>query len=491
MNYLLTLASGILTGLAMPGNLFSFLIWISMVPFLKNMANSKTHYERLFHTLIYSSSMLVTTLWWLLPTLSKNIPQILNNYPPFIGFLGFIGMIVLLIIPYLLIWLLAELYHRKDRKYNYLSLVFFYSFAYTSAEILRGFGDLAFMGGNLSYALYDHTGIIQLASIFGSIGLTFLIVLVNSLLAFDSSREKIPKILMIFTAVYLINFAIVRYLPDINYSNGSIKIGVVQTNVPQEIKYTSNIEEEYATFSKNIQDFQNRDVDLVVLPESAFLQDISSSDIITFITRDIQNLYKPVIYGSPRKEEENYYNSAWMYNEHGSLVDTYDKIKLTPFAEFLPYDTLFGNFDAFKLLSFYTPGDAFNTFEINENKIGVQICFETYFPEISINQAKNGANVLISITNDGWFNSKTALFQHFSQGVFRAVETRRDFIQVSNTGITGSIDKYGRITNQFEPKEEKTGILFANSNENLTFYTKAADILKILFFVGALLLAIL
>jgi len=490
MNYLLTLISGVLTGLAMPGNLFSFFIWFSLVFFLRNMAASKTHYERLLHTLIYSSSMLATTLWWLLPTLTKNIPQILKNYSPIVGFFGYTGMIILLIIPYLIIWLLSELYHRKDRQYNYLSLVFFYSFAYTAAEVLRGFGDLAFMGGNLSYALYDHTGIIQLASIVGSFGLTFIIVFVNSLIAFDNSREKTVKILAIFATIYIFNFAIVRYLPPVNGINDSIKVGVVQLNVPQEIKYSSNSIQDYSTFSKNIQEFKNRDVDLVVFPESTFLEDVSKSELESQIVRDIQNLYRPVILGHPRTESDNHFNSAWIYNQRGSIQGIYDKVKLTPFAEFLPYETIFGNFDVFRLLNFYTSGEEYSTFPLNGNEFGIQICFETYFPEVSINQAKNGADLLIAISNDGWFNSKTGLFQHFSQGVFRAVETRRDFIQASNMGLTGSIDKYGRITNIFEPKQENTGIFFANPNDKISFYSKASDILKILFFIGALLLAI-
>ncbi|PNR95376.1 apolipoprotein N-acyltransferase [Petrotoga sp. 9PWA.NaAc.5.4] len=491
MSYILTLISGILTGLAMPGNLFSFLIWVSLIFFLRNMAYSKTHYERLFHTLIYSSSMLVTTLWWLLPTLSKNIPQVLKSYPPIIGFFGFVGMIILLMIPYLLIWILSELYHRKDRKYNYFSLVLFYSFAYTCTEVLREFGDLAFMGGNLGYALFDHLGLLQLSSFVGSTGLTFLIVFVNSIIAFDKSRDKTFKIFIIFSSIYILNFAIIRYLPPINNTNDSIKIGVVQTNIPQEIKYSSNTQQNYYDFSSKTQSFINKDIDLLVFPESTFLEDVSNSEINNLIKVDIQNLYTPVIIGHPRIDKDKVYNSAWLYNEYGEIISVYDKVKLTPFAEFLPYESIFGNFDAFKLLRYYTPGESYNHFSINDMNVGVQICFETYFPEVSINQAKNGSEFFIAITNDGWFKNKTGLIQHFTQGVFRAVETRRDFIQVSNTGITGSIDRFGRITNMFEPKQEKTGILFVNLNDNLSFYSKASDIIKILFFLGALLLAII
>lgn len=490
MQYFLTLISGILTGLSMPGNLFSFIIWFSLVFFLRNMANSKNYYQRFFHILIFSSSMLVTTLWWLFPTLTKNIPQVLQTYPSFFGFLGFVGMIVLLILPYLIIWLLAELYHRKKRTDNFLHLSLFYSLAFTSAEILREFGDFAFTGGNLAYALYDHTGLIQLVSIIGPIGLTFIVVLVNSFIAFDKSRNRVFKMILIFSFIYFLNFSIARFLPDMNYTNDSIKIGAVQTNVPQEMKYSSDIYKNYSVFSKNIIDFQGRDVDLIVFPESIYLEDISNTDVQDYMRKDIQNVYKPVIIGYLRDDGKNFYNSAWFYNQYGMVIGVQDKIKLTPFVEFLPYESFFKNFQVFKLLRYYTPGDKFNIFELNNYEFGVQICFETYFSEVSINQAKKGAGFLIAITNDGWFNSKTARLQHFSQGVFRAVETRRDFVQISNTGLTGSIDRYGRITNVFKDRQENKGILYVNYNGSESIYSKISDILKVIIIISALLFAI-
>jgi len=490
MQYLLTLISGILTGLAMPGNLFSFIIWFSLVFYLRNMANSKNYYQRFFHTLIFSSSMLVTTLWWLFPTLTKNIPQVLQSYPSFLGILGFVGMIVLLIIPYLIIWLLAELFHRKKRTYNLLSLSLFYSLAFTSAEILREFGDFAFTGGNLAYALYDHTGLIQLVSIVGPIGLTFIIVFVNSLIAFDKTRNRGFNIIIIFSFIYLLNFSIARFLPDINYTNNSIKIGAIQTSIPQEIKYSSDIYKNYSVFSKNIIDFRNKDVNLIVFPESTYLEDISNSEVSDYMKMDIQNVYKPVIISYPRFDGENYYNSAWFYNEYGEIINIHDKIKLTPFVEFLPYESFFKNFQMFKLLRYYSPGDKYNIFEIENKKFGVQICFETYFPEVSASQVDKGAGFLIAVTNDGWFNSKTALLQHYTQGVFRAVETRRDFVQISNTGLTGSIDRYGRITNIFKDRQEINGILYVNYNESLSVYSQISDILKVIVMILALLFAI-
>lgn len=83
-------------------------------------------------------------------------------------------------------------------------------------------------------------------------GITFIIVFVNSLIAFDKTRNRSINMLIIFSFIYLLNFSIVRFLPDINYTNNSIKIGAIQTNIPQEIKYSSDIYKNYSVFQKYI-----------------------------------------------------------------------------------------------------------------------------------------------------------------------------------------------------------------------------------------------
>src|SRR5690606_28833248 len=149
-------------------------------------------------------------------------------------------------------------------------------------------------------------------------GITFIIVFVNSLIAFDKTRNRSINMLIIFSFIYLLNFSIVRFLPDINYTNNSIQIAAIQTNIHQEIKYSSDIYKNYSVFSKNISDFQSKDVDLIVFPESSFLEDISNSDVLDYMKMDIQNSSKPVIIGYPRFDGENYFNSVWFYNEYGT-----------------------------------------------------------------------------------------------------------------------------------------------------------------------------
>jgi apolipoprotein N-acyltransferase len=244
-------------------------------------------------------------------------------------------------------------------------------------------------------------------------------------------------------------------------------------------------------FSDRLRQSEKTNSEIVIFSESTFMEDITKNEVNEAFKINIKDIGKNVILGFPKNEDGEFYNSAWYFDEQANLVDSYNKIGLTPFAEFLPYEFIFDNFASFKLLRFYKRGEDPGVFEINGDNLGVQICFETYFSDISNSQVKNGAQALISITNDGWFGTKTALTQHFTQGIFRAVENRRDFVQVSNAGFTGHVDKFGRIVKVIEPFQEEVTSFEINKNDSETIYFYIKDILKLLILIAALIFAIL
>ncbi|KLO21156.1 apolipoprotein N-acyltransferase [Marinitoga sp. 1155] len=492
LNYLLPLISGILTGLSMPGNLFSFFIWFSVAPFLYSFSKSKGTFERLFKVFLYSYSLMFSTLWWEIPVLTKNIPEVINSFPGYIGFLSFLLMIFILTLPYYIIWFLGELYFRKSRVIKFKSLILFSVFSYAAAEILKEFGDFAFTGGNLSDALYLHTGFLQILPYTGTIGLTILILTVNSIIAFIPNRNRKKYAIVIIGILYIINFSINEKLPLIKTDKNYIKVSVFQTNVPQEVKYSDNTWSSYVEISNYLQE-NNDKTDLLILPEAVFIRDIRDSDIFRIIQEAVKISNKNWIIGFPTVdiEKREFYNSALYINKNGEIEKIYNKIKLMPFAEFLPYESVFRIFSFFKLVNYYTPGKEFSTLNIKNKRFSVQICFETYFPEISRNFVKNGAQFLIAISNDGWFSHKTALIQHFSKSIFRAVENRRTFIQVSNTGITGIIDKYGRIVKTLPIKTYSNENFYVQAENTKTFYTQYANVIIILVLILAILFSLI
>ncbi|AEX85795.1 apolipoprotein N-acyltransferase [Marinitoga piezophila KA3] len=492
MNYILPLISGILTGLSMPGNLSSFLVWFSVAPFIYSFVNSKKTLERLIKVFLYSYSLMVTTLWWEVPVLTKNIPEVIKTFPGYIGFFSYLLMILILTIPYYIIWILGELYFRKSRVINKTSLILFSVFSYAAAEILKQFGDLAFTGANLSDALYMHTGFLQILPFTGSIGLTILILFVNAYIAFSPERERLKIGIFIIGILYIINFTISEKLPMINTSENSVKISVFQTNVPQEVKYSNDMWKSYVEISKYIEKSKDNS-ELLILPEAVFIKDIRNDEIFKVIKEAIKLSDKNWLMGFPTVdyEKREYYNSAIYINKNGEIENIYNKIRLMPFAEFLPYKSVFSLFSFFKLVSFYTPGDEYSILNLNGKKFSVQICFETYFPELSRNFTKNGAQFLVAISNDGWFSHKTALLQHFSKSVLRAAENRRTFIQVSNTGITGIVDKYGRIINTLPTHTYKGAQFSVPLNNEITFYTKYANIIIVIILILAIIFSLI
>ncbi len=163
----------------------------------------------------------------------------------------------------------------------------------------------------------------------------------------------------------------------------------------------------------------------------------------------IRRVNTDFLLGSPAFTRKNnkveYYVSAYLINPQGKWI-RYNKAHLVPYGEYVPLK---------KWLSFlgkivaqvgdFKPGQKGNAIPWKSEKLGIQICYEIIFPDLSRAMVKNGATLLINMTNDAWFGKTSGPYQHFSMTVFRAVENRRALARSANTGISGFIDPAGRI----------------------------------------------
>jgi apolipoprotein N-acyltransferase len=141
------------------------------------------------------------------------------------------------------------------------------------------------------------------------------------------------------------------------------------------------------------------------------------------------------------------YNSAVMLDAAGRRIFAYDKINLVPFGEFEPFPLIHHvvtnvseEVGGFRRGSDYSVGQLSNGF-----RFGTFICFEAIFPNEVRKFAKNGVNLFINISNDGWFGRSAAPDQHLRMARVRAVENRRWLLRATNNGFTVSVDPYGRI----------------------------------------------
>jgi apolipoprotein N-acyltransferase len=201
----------------------------------------------------------------------------------------------------------------------------------------------------------------------------------------------------------------------------------------------------------------------VVWPETAVPFYLMSDRALTRKVLDgIRETGAHFVIGSPAFERTetgiDFFNSAYLMTPDGRPAGRYDKVHLVPFGEYVPLQQWLPFVR--KLVAHV--GD-FKTGEKGETlpmagrrmrgrseggidlRIGVLICYEIIFPDLSRAAAANGAGLLVNVTNDAWYGRSSAPYQHFSMAVFRAVENKRALVRSANTGISGFIDPVGRV----------------------------------------------
>lgn len=184
------------------------------------------------------------------------------------------------------------------------------------------------------------------------------------------------------------------------------------------------------------------------------------------------------------------YNAALLY-EGGQIVQTYRKLHLVPFTEHYPdwgprfLRDLLEDFDT----HFWEQGDEWTVFDAGGVRFSTPICFEDTFGYLNREFVNRGAQVIVNMTNDTWSGSVPAEMQHFAMAVFRATENRRSVVRAANSGITAIVEPSGRITATLEPFVEATLIGEVPVFDAATTpYSRAGDWLGVALTAAALLL---
>jgi apolipoprotein N-acyltransferase len=170
------------------------------------------------------------------------------------------------------------------------------------------------------------------------------------------------------------------------------------------------------------------------------------------------------------------FNSAALISPNGEWGARYDKIHLVPFGEYVPFKELFSFAGGLtKEVGDFSHGASRAPLPAGDGRLGVFICYESIFPDDVRQFAGQGAQVFVNISNDGWYGDSGAYAQHLQQARMRAIENGRWFLRDTNTGVTASIDPYGRVV-QSAPRKVRTALqaLYSLSNDT-TFYTRHGD----------------
>lgn len=356
-------------------------------------------------------------------------------------------------------------------------------------ERLRSSTELGFPWGIIGYALSRQPTLIQAAAYVGVFGVGSLIVLVNFAWA-QSLISRARRTRAAYFAVGALVFGGLALgglarLGDMDHETDGepTRVAVVQPNIDLRIKW----KEEYKDSTFRVIDRLTRHAarvgaSLVVFPETSAPVYIHHSPeehkFLTSLARELGvGLYIGFLdgrYDGPERSL-NIYNSSGLFRSDGRM-EQYDKRHLLPFGEAIPFAWKFRRFRDLNLgQANFQPGSRTEPIRSITGSLGPLICFESIFPELSRRYVDSGTDLLINITNDGWFGATPGPYQHADMAIYRAVENGRYLLRSANTGISMIVDPGGRVVGSLGLFTE--GVLVQNIRvrRQTTVYTRWGD----------------
>lgn len=482
------LAAGLLI-LAFPDFEFWFLAWFALVP-LMWAVERQSHCVAACFTLgwLFGTTFFFGTCWWLTyaPIHYAAIPW------PIAYLLIFIACLGAGIFPGIFALILSVLI-RRFGSWAFLAAPFVWVFS----EFLR-----YWVTGNnwnaVGYSqafnpwLWDIPVIITVR--LGGVLLTSGVVVFTNAIILRSFRNQYRSkkffflellILCFLAAVFLFVRAVwfEPYADSGQMAKNPAKVIALQPSVPMSGLNSSKLENlrkrqiELAEIEINkLRTTNNELPTVVILPESPmnFMYN-DDREFQQFIGDFARRNNVSVLFNSaePDVGTTKYFNSAVMVGPDGREVSQYDKIYLLPFGEAVPppLDNIVPGF-----VGNFAYGREYDLLPVGDAKAGVMICFESHFGALSREYVKNGADVIIEMTNDGYLGPTPVLRQHLANAVFRAVETNRPVLRVTNVGITAYITENGQVLDAAPTYQEATRVWsVSKSDGSQTFYVKYGD----------------
>ena len=177
--------------------------------------------------------------------------------------------------------------------------------------------------------------------------------------------------------------------------------------------------------------------------------------------------------GTPNR----FYNSAYMLDTAGTTAAVYRKIHLVPFGEYVPFQrALFFVGPLVEAVSAFTAGARVTMLPVREHMISTAICYEVTYPSQAREAVRQGSELLTTITNDAWYGTSSAPYQHFEMAAMRAVEQGRYMVRAANTGVSGIIDPYGRVLIRTSLFETAAVVGEARFVQERTRYARIGDV---------------
>lgn len=370
-------------------------------------------------------------------------------------------------------------------------------FVWVTFEFIRGrLPEIGFPWNLLGYPASGNAGLVQITSVTGIYGLSFVVAAFNSLLAWSYAQNAIsPRrrfAVLGMAAIFLLGVLFVgpRFVPEIVAGHSA---RAIQLNFPEVDFYEANW---FSVHNKDMRQIEQlslartmKEPDLLIWPETPAPFSYQNSEFkqrADNLARQFGHPFlagvvewkAPIGAGNPAAQGKLVpYNSAVLIDEKAQRKFSYDKIHLVPFGEYEPFPLIH---QVVKSVSEEVGGfEKGNRYAVGElsggYKFATFICYEAIFGGEVRKFAAGGAQVFINVSNDGWFGRSAAADQHLMMARVRAVENRRWLLRVTNNGYTVSVDPYGRVIRPIAADVRGEVDLPYDFRTDTTIYTRYGD----------------
>jgi len=411
------------------------------------------------------------------------------------------GMIMAVIIVSFYYAIILTLFNKLYNFRKFLGMVAL-PMLWVGLEYFRTLSEFAFPWSDLGYTQAYYLYILQIVSVVSVHGLSLLIVAVNILLWQILRRSLTPERRL---TSFLVSVAIIVSLVAYGWIvtprfplEGDYKIALLQGSVPLEVKWKKgNQDYSLNLYDSLAQTVHDEDVRLFVWPETSapcyLSHHYGCRHSVGNIARHSNNYHLVGALGATVDKDgrERHHNSCYQVNPVGQFEKRYDKVKLVPFSEQVPYQdnlpflkksflqkylTFIETYNVQWWSDFYPGKDSSLVFSLPETDYGVLICFESAFPEYARRMVLEGAGFLVGITNDTWFKRSVGIHMHSRVFLTRAVENRCWAVRAANSGLSYFVDGYGRIRHSLDAYEVAAMTGKIKRLESYSFFTNYGDI---------------
>ncbi len=480
--YIIPFILGVITSFSLPPYNFFFINFLTfpllLIYLISNYKKGKWISFKIGW--MFGFGYFISNLYWITNSLTFEhnfkplIPVALILIPLFLGI--FYGVVTF-----------ACSFFSLNKKFNSILI---FSIFFSLIEFVRSFILGGFPWNLIVFTWTNFLPVLQILSFVGTYTLNLLSItffLIPTIILFNYKKIKKLFILIFATLLLIINFIYGSLVLKKNEIVNEIKLNYIIKIVSPKIDinryFKDESPEKIILELVKLSEPNSLEQAVFIFPEGIFsniyLEDLKNYEYI--FSENYSSQHK-IILGINSYKEKKIFNSLVVLDKDINILHKYYKNKLVPFGEFLPFETFLTRFGIKKITQGYrsfSSSSERNIINVNNINLLPLICYEIIYSG-KLKKKNDEFDILLNISEDGWFGNSVGPYQHFSHSVFRSIEEGKNLIRSANNGISAFINSKGQIINKIESTErgvieiksfeETKKTLFSSFGNKIFFY---------------------